>query len=96
MDGKYLIPMTIRVQIPTLPISGGVSLRLPGGVSINSLATALLGGVTSADKADFLCCPGFAFMLSLRNQQPLFAKEMVSILQTPALATAICSALVGI
>jgi hypothetical protein len=28
--------------------------------------------------ADFLCCPGFALMLSLRNQQPLWAKELVS------------------
>ena len=26
----------------------------------------------------FLCCPGYSFALSLRNQQPLFAKELVS------------------
>jgi uncharacterized membrane protein YjjB (DUF3815 family) len=33
---------------------------------------------TQLTSVDFLCCPGFAFFMSLRNQQPLFAKELVS------------------
>lgn len=33
--------------------------------------------------SDFLCCPGFAFFMSLRNQQPLFAKELVRYVHRP-------------
>ncbi|ORY28518.1 hypothetical protein BCR39DRAFT_535068 [Naematelia encephala] len=33
-------------------------------------------GVTPSAYWYFLCCPGYSFMLSLRNQQPLFAKEL--------------------
>lgn len=33
-------------------------------------------GVTPSAWWYFLCCPAYAFFLSLRNQQPLFQKEM--------------------
>lgn len=53
--------------IRSLLRNGGVRLYLP---------RAWVTGA-GANVVDFLCCPGFAFFMSLRNQQPLFAKELV-------------------